>query len=94
VAPSELKLNVNAKHLTLSIVNSPLAQLPKAEKKAKARELAAVAYAAHPRRDRLQSVEVVFVVQSKAGVLTLNNGMDAYSFEASNLKTGPQSPPG
>jgi hypothetical protein len=92
VAPGAVKVNVNASRITLSVVNSPIGQLPKAEKKVKARDLARVAYEAYPGRKGLEAVDVAFVVQMSAGVVRVGKGTDSYSFKAATLATAEASP--
>jgi hypothetical protein len=93
VGSAPVRINVaNGAEMGVSIVNSPLRLLPADQRKAKARELAKVAYDAYASRGRLTRIQVVFVVQSGFLFVTFSDGSDAHVFEPAGLKDGPTPP--
>lgn len=76
-------------HLTISIVNSPLKELPPDQKKAKARAIARVAHDALPSRAALVRVGVVFVSQRRQFlIVTVKDGRDHHAFSPADLRAG------
>ena len=77
----------NGRVLTVSVTNSPFRALPDEERKAKAREIAGVAYRAFPGRAKLEEVAVVFAIQKTYVLLfNYNDSTDAHVFPASSLQ--------
>src|SRR5262245_12818580 len=89
LAVHEDNVNVNlnnGQYLTVSLVNSSLKELPEAQKKAKAREIALVAYKAFPSRSTLERVSVVFVLHRTSYlVFSYTDGTDYHAFSAQEL---------
>jgi hypothetical protein len=87
VGTSEVNINLNnGTSLVIGIVNSPLKALPTEQKKAKALEVAQLAYRGYPQAAKLDQVSVVFVAQkSYAGVINYKDTSDAFNFAASDL---------
>ena len=71
--------------LRVLVINSPLRGLPADRRKAKARELAAVAYEAHGARTRLARVQIVFQVRATMPLVEYTDG-DAHTFDAVDLR--------
>ena len=83
----------NGRFLSISVVNSPLNGLPADQKRAKALEIARLAYDSYPSRSVLQIVKVTFAVhRSYLGVFSYDNSMDSFSFEIPQLKAGTSAP--
>lgn len=85
---------MNGRTLTLSLVNSRLKDLPGDQKKAKALEIAQLAYQTYPSRASLETVRVIFVVnRTYAFILHFTDGTDAYNFTPADLSPAPRSAP-
>jgi hypothetical protein len=84
---SEVNVNLNnGNSLVIGIVNSPLKALPTEQKKAKALEVAQLAYRSYPQAAKLDQVSVVFVTQkSYVGVVNYKDTSDAFNFTAPDL---------
>ncbi len=76
---------LNGSVLNISAVNSPWTSLAAAQKQAKAREIAEVAYKSYPSRANSETIRVTFVVQSNAGPVTYKNAVDAFTFQAAEF---------
>ena len=76
----------NGRLLSVSVINSPFKTLPDDQRKAKAREIAGVAYKAFPGRSKLEDVAVVFAVHRTYALLfNYNDSTDAHFFPAAEL---------
>ena len=76
----------NDRVLSVGVMNSPLKTAPADQRKAKALELARIAYESYPSRSALKSVSVSFGThRSYLGVFTYDESGDAFGFEASQL---------
>jgi predicted Zn-dependent protease len=74
-------------YLRVSIANSTLRDLPDADKRQAAREIATLAYTSQPLPRRVQVVDVVFRVEGRRlGFIGYADGRDAYRFDASELE--------
>ena len=77
-------------HMKIDIKNSPLRDLPSAERRAKALEVARLAYATYASRSSLKEIEVVFVVdKTETSTLTSTRTLDAlvrYEFPVGDLQ--------
>jgi hypothetical protein len=81
-----LTINLNnARYLSVSFVNSPLAQLPPDQKRTKALEVARLAYNDWSKRDELASVSVVFQSRYDVGPVHYSNSLDNFEFQVSEL---------
>jgi hypothetical protein len=89
VGTNDVNINLsNGKLLVISLVNSPLKDLPVDQKKAKALELAQLGYRSYPEMAKLAGVSVVFLVQrSYVGVFHYTDGSDAFKFVPSELES-------
>ena len=87
VGSDNVSVNVNnGKYLTIGLVNTPLKELPAAQKKAKALEVAALAYRSYPSKSSVTDVNVVFVVRrSYLMVFNYTDATDVFMFSASEL---------
>lgn len=87
VHESNVNVNLNnEKYLTISLINSPLRVLTGDPKKAKAREIAEVAYRAFPHRERLERITVVFMEHRRYFLfLNYTDGRDSHSFKGSEF---------
>lgn len=75
----------NDRYLSVSFINSSLAKLPADQKKAKALEVARLAYNDWPRRDELVSVSVIFASSYDVGPVHYSNSLDNFAFQISEL---------
>ena len=76
----------NGKYLSLGVINSPLKDLAEKPKKAKAREIAQLAYDSYAPRADLKKVYVAFVIKKDYFLLFhYTDGSDSYSFAADDL---------
>jgi|ERR1700682_2235630 len=83
----------NGRFLNISVVNSPLNGLPADQKRAKALEIARLAYDSYASRSVLQIVTVTFAVhRSYLGVFSYDNSTDSFSFEIHQLTPGTPAP--
>lgn len=91
-----LTINLNnARYLSVSFINSPLAKLPSDQKRTKALEVARLAYNDWPKRDELASVSVVFQSRYDVGPVHYSNSLDNVEFQISELTAkGLSTPPG
>jgi hypothetical protein len=77
---------VNGKSLDVGLVNTPLKELPSDQKKAKAFEVAQVAFRTYPKASNLNQLNIAFVIQrTYVGVVNYTNTTDAFSFPISEL---------
>jgi hypothetical protein len=77
----------NGRLLAVSVINSPFKALPDEQRKAKAREIAGVAYKAFPGHAKLEDVAVVFAVHKTYVLLfNFNDSTDAHFFPVSSLQ--------
>jgi len=85
---------LNGRYLTIGVVNSPWTDLPAAAKKAKALEIAQVAYRNYESKAALQGIQVAFVVHKEylLGFFTYDNASDAFSFVAAEFESAPPVP--
>lgn len=83
----DIRVNLNNGHLlNIGVVNSPLNELPTEQKKAKAIEIARLAYNGYPSRYELTGVSVAFAVhRSYLGLFDYDDSTDSFNFEASDL---------
>ena len=89
VGSGTVKIQTNgADSMTVLVINSSLRGLPDDRKKAKARELAMAAYEAYANRTRLARVRIVFLVRATVTFVGYEDGSDAHTFEASELREG------
>jgi hypothetical protein len=88
VGPYPVAVNLNnGRYLTVGIDNSPLHDLPREEKAAKAKAVAGIAYRAYPDREELAQVSVVFWVRKTYFLLFhMNNGMDVHAYDVGELR--------
>jgi hypothetical protein len=77
----------NPGNLEIEIRNTPLSDLPRVERIAKALQIARLAYATYPSRSTLTEVDVVFVVK-RENTLTEEYGENHNRFEVSELGAG------
>jgi len=85
----------NDRYLSVSFINSPLAKLPADQKKAKALEVAHLAYNDWPKRGELISVSVIFQSSYDLGPVHYSNSLDNFAFQISELTADKASaPPG
>jgi hypothetical protein len=83
----------NGTFLSVRVVNSPLNELPAIEKRAKAREIAQLAYGSYSSRSTLQAVNVNFGVhRSYLGIFNYDSSAGAFRFQASELADAPSPP--
>jgi len=75
----------NGSFLNISFVNSALAKLSADQKKAKALEVARLAYNDWPKRNQLVSVTVIFQTSYDVGPVHYSNSLDNFPFQASEL---------
>ena len=78
---------MNGAFLKVEVVNSPLQELPAEQRKAKAMEIARLAFDADPSRSELKSVSVAFAIHrsNMLGFFNYDNSGDAFSFEVADL---------
>jgi hypothetical protein len=88
VGPYPVAVNLNnSRYLTVGIDNSPLHELPREEKAAKAKAIARIAYKAYADRDELAQVSVVFWVRKTYLLFFhLNDGMDVHAYDVGELR--------
>jgi hypothetical protein len=78
----------NGSLLGISVMNSPLRDLPVAQKRAKALEIARLAYNSYRSRTDLRGESVVFGFhRDYLGIFRYDNSTDIYRFEISDLST-------
>jgi hypothetical protein len=85
---NEIRVLVNNGHfLSIRLVNSPLQDLPPDRKKAKALEIARLAYNGYRSRSDLKSVTVTFAVHRSylLGFFTYYDSTDSFNFQVPNL---------
>jgi hypothetical protein len=75
----------NGRYLNLSFVDSSLAKLPSEQKKAKALEVARLAYNDYFERADLASVRVTFETNYDVGPAHYDNGVDSIEFQIPEL---------
>jgi hypothetical protein len=87
-AEKNVGVNVNNdRFLTVSLINSPLKHLGSDEKRAKAREVARIAYETYMSRSELETVRVVFVVQRRYfGFFNYTDATDGVAFRPDELR--------
>jgi hypothetical protein len=77
---------MNGRYLSVSLVNSPLGELPADEKKARAEELARVAYGALPSRASLEQVSFTYVVhEQRFLIVNYTQATDVFRFQVAQL---------
>ncbi len=77
----------NGTLLSISIINSPLRSLPVDQKRAKALELARLAYGSYASSDDLRAVSVVFGIhRDYLGIFRYDDLTDIYTFDVSDLR--------
>lgn len=77
---------LNGTTLKLTLPNSPLRQLPKAQKDAKAAELAKVAYDTYGGRDSITHVAVLFSSDLNLLFLHVSSGGEVYTFDTARWR--------
>jgi hypothetical protein len=86
---SDVGVNENTfngrRSLRISLINSPLKDLPEKDKRLKALEIARTAYRALPSREKLASLSVLFVTQKGVPGFTYTNASDGVTFKPSEL---------
>ena len=97
VPGADVQINLmNGRFLNIVLVNSQLGKLPDDQRKAKAREIAGVAYRGYPTRSSLEAITVTFSVNVDAVVLRYSNATNTFRFSvgefAANLPTPAVSP--
>lgn len=87
--PNDIRVVLNnGSLLGISVMNSPLRELPVAQKRAKALEIARLAYKSYRSRTDLRGESVVFGVhRDYLGIFRYENSTDIYRFEISELST-------
>ena len=76
----------NGKHLQVSLLNSPLKNLPPEEKRRKALEIAGLAYKSYSGRSGLETVSVVFRVEhTYLLIVHYRDSSDTFSFTPAEL---------
>ena len=92
VGGGEVRVNVgNGRHLTVSLVNSPLKELPASRRHVKALEIARLAYDSYASRASLESVDVTFVVRrTYLRVFNYSDATDHVRFTVRDLLVGRQ----
>jgi hypothetical protein len=87
VGPARVTVRLrNGVDLIVRVFNSPLRLLPEARKQAKARDVAATAFAAYAPRERLTGVEVIFVLQTKVVFVEMSDEGDRHVFQVKALR--------
>jgi hypothetical protein len=88
VGSQNVRVNVqNDRYMTVGLVNSPLKALPTDARRAKAFELARLAYNTYPERASLQQVAVVYVVhRSYLLFFKVTDATDSFRFDAAELR--------
>ena len=91
VGTGAVRVNIdNGRYLSVGVINSPLKNLPVAEKEQKALEIARLAYMSYASRSSLQVVDVAFVIQgTRFFVLNYSDGRDSFRFQAVDLMPKP-----
>jgi len=80
----------NGSTLSIRLVNSPLKDLPAAEKATKAREIARLALESYAPRSALKSVSVTFAVhRSYLGFFNYDDSTDVFRFDIAQLRENP-----
>lgn len=74
----------NPGYMQVEILNTPLGDLPRVERIAKALQIARLAYATYASRSTLKEIDVVFVVK-KENAVTEESGENHNRFEVSEL---------
>jgi hypothetical protein len=83
-----IRVNLNNGSLNIALVNSPLKELPADQKRAKALEIARLAYRSDPSRSTLSAVSVAFAVhRTYLGFFNYDNSTDSFGFEIAQLTT-------
>jgi hypothetical protein len=78
----------NGTSLSVGLLNSSLGTLPSDQKKAKALEVAQIAYRSYPQRAKLDEVSVAYIVhRTYLGVFNYTDSRDAFNFATSELQT-------
>jgi hypothetical protein len=87
VGTDNIRVNLNnGRYLTVGVVNTPLKTLPDAERRAKAREIAQVAYSSYSSKASLETVGVTFVVhRSYFLVFNYTDATDYFVFTPAEL---------
>lgn len=80
----QINLN-NGRYLNVALVNSSLRQLPVESRKARAREIAGIAFQGYPARAALESVTVTFKLDASAVVVRYTDTRDTYRFAPADL---------
>jgi hypothetical protein len=81
---------MNGKYLSVGIVNSPLGDLPRDAKQAKALELARVALQALPGRQGIEKVRVTFVINERRFlIVNFTDATDTFTFDSGALALDP-----
>jgi hypothetical protein len=92
VGDNNVQVNVNNdRYMTIGIINSPLRSLPDDERRAKALQIAQLAYKTYSSRASLETVGVVFVVhRSYFLFFNVNDGRDYFGFSTAELAAPPE----
>jgi predicted Zn-dependent protease len=83
----------NNRNLNVSFINSELAKLPPDQKRAKALEVARMAYNDWPKRGELANVGVIFQSSYDLGPIHYSNSLDNFAFQVSELTANEVSTP-
>ena len=83
---SDVSVNLrNGRHLTVSVVNSPLNRLSKMKQREKARQIAAFVAKSYKPKDTLESVSVVFAAGKSYFIFSYTESSETYRFETAEL---------
>jgi hypothetical protein len=90
VGEDNVQVNVNNdRYMTIGIINSPLRSLPDDQRRAKALQIAQLAFKTYPSRASLETVGVAFVVHRSYFFFNVNDGRDYFAFSTAELAEPP-----
>ena len=88
---NQIRVLLAGQFLNVGIVNSPLHDLSVDEKKAKALEIARLAYNTFPSRSELKDIIVTFAVhRSYLGIFNFDDSRDSFNFDVTDLTREPR----